>query len=47
MVPTKSDRWITSSVDCRSIEILPLELVVLVRSYVGRLLDLEVPFAER
>ena len=31
----------------RSIETLPLEFVTLVRSYVGRLLDLEVPYAER
>jgi mRNA interferase MazF len=31
----------------RSIEILPLEFVLLVRSYVGRLLNLEVPLAER
>lgn len=31
----------------RSIEILPLEFVLLVRSYVGRLLDLELPFTDR
>jgi mRNA interferase MazF len=31
----------------RSIETLPLEFVTLVRSYVGRLLDLEVPYVER